>query len=124
MTLQDARLLQHRIASAPRGARVVLDAGRYALDAQLVLEKSITLVGAPGKTVLDGQGMHGAVRVLGADQLYRFEHVAFENGTDDWGGALVSPNKSTLEFDQCRFAQNRSTKDGAAVYVEQTNGSF
>jgi hypothetical protein len=119
-----AEALRTAIASSRADARIELGAGRFVLPSPIALERGITLVGKWGLTILDGQAQHGLLLLGGKGQTYRFENITLEKGASEWGGAVQSPNANEIVFDGCRFAENQSTKNGAAAYLEQTKGSF
>lgn len=107
------------VASAPSGSRVVLAPGRYLLREPLALPPDITLVGAPGKTLLVGIADSGRplMTVAQGAQRLAFHDLTFEAGDSDWGGVLAVLGAKELVVEGCRFIGNSAERNGGALFL-------
>lgn len=120
--------LAKAIAAAPAGATLCLGEGEY--EALVEIERSVTLVGVPGQTVLKGTG-RGSILSLEEDgQAVRLEGLTFTGALAREGGALALRANSKLVVADCVFSGNRAGQyGGGALFanrgeVEVTGSRF
>jgi len=108
-----AGTLAKAVASAPAGATLCLAAGEYV--ALVEIERSVTLIGVAGRTVLKGTG-RGSILGLHEDGLdVRLEGLTFTGGVARQGGALALGAQSRLNVTDCTFTGNRAGEYGGGA---------
>lgn len=101
--------LHKAIEDVPAGGIVRVPAGIW--PAQLVIEKSVTLVGAPG-TVLDGGGRGPVIRVAAPRATVRIEKLTVRNGNAEAGGGIAFFEGSKLELVDCTIERSGAPSYG------------
>ncbi|MCU0249572.1 MAG: nitrous oxide reductase family maturation protein NosD [Vicinamibacterales bacterium] len=113
---ESASPLQARLDAAPRGARVLVDAGTYRGD--LVIERPVHLVGV-GRPVLEGSGSGSVVRIRAADvTIEGFDVDGLGHGDlgRDTSGIHVAAPRATVK--DCRVKRALF-----GVYLREAPGS-
>ncbi len=117
-TPADAPTLHDALAAAPDGSTVTLAGGVYALRSTIILQRSLTLVGAgDGEVVLDGMQRRSIMQLFGEKLRYEIRGVTFANGAGDNAGAIASPNANTVRIEGCAFRENHATRNGSAILL-------
>lgn len=105
--------LAKAIAAAPAGATLCLTAGEY--EVLVEVERSITLIGVPGKTVLKGTGRGSILAMQEDGASVRLEGLTFTGGVAREGGALALGANSRLVVAGCAFSGNRAGQYGGGA---------
>ncbi len=114
-----------KLAAAKAGSTVVLPAGRHVIKKPLVLTRSVRVRGADdGSTVLDGEGASTLFMLLGNGNTFTFETLTLQAGAGRQGGAISAPNRNSVSFEGCRFADNKSEVGGGAAVLYHARGVF
>ncbi len=114
---QPGRSLAALIANAAPGARVVVPAGTYHLEQELLLARPITLVGE-GLPVIEGNGNTGLMRIT-ADRV-RIEGFEFRNV-----GTSFMDDRAALRFEGvtgCQVVGNRFSDTFFGVFLARSSG--
>jgi hypothetical protein len=113
---ESARLVALVNEAAPGTALTIeLAPGLYAVDS-LVMNTSVTLVGAPGgHSVLTSHDDRGLVKVCGRGTHVTLRSLTFRKGLSDEGGGLEVSNDCRVLVDDCTFVECSAfdTKGGA-----------
>lgn len=108
-----AGTLAKAVASAPAGATLCLAAGEY--EALVEVERSVTLIGVPGKTVVKGTGRGSTLGVQEDGLDVRVEGLTFTGGVARQGGAIALGAQSHLTVTNCVFTGNRAGEYGGGA---------
>jgi heat shock protein HtpX len=105
----DGSGMAHNLAEACRsaadGATVFLGSGFHLLEAPMLLERPVHLLGAgKEKTRISYAGSDAAIQCKGIE--FHAQGLSFEHGAVSWGSVLVVEDGS-LVLEQCRFSGGR-----------------
>jgi hypothetical protein len=111
--------LQRLIDTAPDGATVEIPVGRW--EANLRIERALTLVGAAdGEVLIDGGGRGPVIEVRARGAEVVIARLTLVNGAASEGGGIVLRRAKALRIEDCVFEHNRAPLfGGGALYLAE-----